>query len=114
MVGGGMRQAGILAAAGIHALTHNVERLAVDHENARRLAEGLAALDAGLADPAEVQTNMVFVRVPAERREDVVNRLAEQGILVTGSAPMRLVTHLDVSREDIEVAVAAIGGVLGE
>jgi threonine aldolase len=113
MVGGGMRQVGILAAAGIHALTHQVDRLAEDHANARLLAEGLASIDESLTNPAEVQTNMVFVQVPSERREALIANLAEQGILVAGGDPLRLVTHLDVSAEDVEAAVAAIGEFFG-
>lgn len=109
MVGGGMRQVGILAAAGIHALMHNVERLADDHENARLLAEGLAALDPQLTDLGEVQTNMVFARVPPGRQDELIGLLAEEGIVLESGDPMRLVTHLDISRENIETVVAAFG-----
>jgi len=105
MVGGGMRQSGILAAAGIHALEHHVDRLADDHANARRLAEGLTAIDGLQIDP--VQTNMVFVTVSEEKIAGLVDHLNSNGILAAGytGEKIRLVTHLDVSAEDVEEAV---------
>jgi threonine aldolase len=114
VVGGGMRQAGILAAAGIYVLEHHVERLAEDHDNAMRLAEGLAAIDGCEVDPGAVQTNMIYVGLPADRVEGLIAHLAENAILVYPGNPLRLVTHLDVSREDVERAVAVIGAALGE
>ncbi|MCB1692503.1 MAG: low-specificity L-threonine aldolase [Pseudomonadales bacterium] len=103
MVGGGMRQAGILAAAGIYALDHNVERLAEDHANAERLASGLVAIGVALQEGA--QTNMVMmddrqVDIPRLRRF-----LATRDITISGS---RLVTHLDVSTADIDTVLGAI------
>jgi threonine aldolase len=107
MLGGTMRQVGILAAAGLHALEHNVERLAQDHANAERLAQGLA--DLGLkVDP--VHTNMVFVQVPPERAQALKRHLDEQGIVTLGGARMRLVTHLDVDAAGIDRAIAAFAG----
>ncbi len=103
ILGGGMRQAGILAAAGLYALEHNVERLAEDHRNAQRLAEGLRAL--GLS--AEQHTNMVFIRLPAEAIERLGARLKREGIAVLPGARMRLVTHLDVDAAGIERTLAA-------
>ena len=104
MLGGTMRQVGILAAAGLHALEHNVQRLAEDHANAERLAKGLAAL--GLAvDP--VQTNMVFVQVPKDRAEALQRHLAGERIATLGGAKLRLVTHLDVDQAGIDRAVQA-------
>ncbi|HSB99085.1 MAG TPA: low-specificity L-threonine aldolase [Burkholderiaceae bacterium] len=105
MLGGGLRQAGVLAAAGIYALEHNVARLADDHANARRLADGLKGLDAVAGAPA--QTNMVFVDLApgCGERADVVVKLRERGLLCTGIYKLRLVTHLDVSRADIDRAV---------
>ena len=104
MLGGTMRQVGILAAAGLYALEHNVERLAEDHANAERLARGLAAL--GLTvDP--VQTNMVFVQVPKDRAEALKRHLDAQGVKTLGGAKMRLVTHLDVDQDGIERALGA-------
>jgi threonine aldolase len=104
MLGGTMRQVGILAAAGLYALEHNVERLAEDHANAERLAKGLARL--GLAvDP--VQTNMVFVAVPKESAAALKAHLDTAGIKTLGGAKLRLVTHLDVAAQDIDRALAA-------
>ena len=104
MLGGGMRQAGILAAAGLYALEHNVERLAEDHANAERLARGLAG--AGLqVDP--VQTNMVFAAIPRDSVPALKAHLAEQGIVAIVGPRMRMVTHLDVDAADIDRAVAA-------
>ncbi len=107
MLGGGMRQAGILAAAGLYALAHNVERLAEDHENARVLAEGLARIPGVAVDPASAQTNMVFVVVDGIEPKEFVGRLRERGVAVSPARRMRLVTHLDVSRADVEHAVEA-------
>ncbi len=104
MLGGGMRQAGILAAAGLHALERHVERLARDHENAETLARGLAG--AGWAvEP--VHTNMVFVQVPPERCEALREHLAASGVAAIVSPRTRLVTHLDVDAAAIASAVAA-------
>ena len=113
MVGGGMRQSGIVAAAGIHALENHVERLADDHANARRLAEGLAEIEEVSVDP--VQTNMVFVELPADKVAPLVEVLAAEGILVAGytGEKMRLVTHLDFSAEDVDRFISAIRMHLG-
>lgn len=106
MLGGTMRQVGILAAAGIHALEHNVERLAEDHANAQLLAKGLAA--AGLkVDPA--QTNMVFATIPADSVAPLARHLEAHGIKALVSPRLRLVTHLDVDRARIERAVEVFG-----
>ena len=106
MLGGTMRQVGILAAAGLYALEHNVERLAEDHANAERLAKGLAHL--GLkVEP--VQTNMVFAAVPPENVPPLKRHLEENGIKVLAGPRLRLVTHLDVDRAAIDRAVAVFG-----
>jgi threonine aldolase len=107
MLGGGMRQAGILAAAGLYALEHHVERLADDHANAKLLAEGLAQIKEIKIDPAAVQTNMIFMQVPPGRVAALAAHLAESGIQVLPNAAMRLVLHLDVSREDTQRVVKA-------
>jgi threonine aldolase len=104
MLGGTMRQVGILAAAGLHALEHNVARLAEDHANAERLAAGLAALGLPVAP---VQTNMVFVEVPRESAEALKRHLEAQGIATLGGHKMRLVTHLDVDGAGIDRALGA-------
>jgi threonine aldolase len=102
MLGGTMRQVGILAAAGIHALEHNVDRLADDHANAERLAAGLSSL--GLTvDP--VQTNMVFVAIPGDSIAGLKQHLAAGGVLALPGAKMRLATHLDVDAKAIDRAL---------
>ena len=103
VVGGGMRQAGLLAAAGLYALEHHIERLAEDHAHAQRLGEGLSA--AGYAvEP--VQTNMVFVEVGTDASE-LARFLAGRGIGVGAAPVMRLVTHLDVTAEAVERVIDA-------
>jgi threonine aldolase len=103
ILGGGMRQAGILAAAGFYALENNVERLADDHRHAARLADGLRALDLSV----EVHTNMVFVRLPADTLGGVAEHLRSRDILVLPAPRMRLVTHLDIDAAGVERALAA-------
>ena len=105
-LGGGMRQVGVLAAAGLHALDHHVDRLARDHENARLLA------DACGLDPASVDTNIVVVDVPDAPA--VVAAAGEHGVLVSAVGPraLRLVTHLDVSRDDAEAAARVLAKLL--
>ncbi len=102
MLGGGMRQAGVIAAAGIYALQHNVERIADDHENARAIAEALAGTKWAAVNPGDVATNMVYFRTPGRDAAKVVEELEKQGIRsgATGPDQIRFVTHLDVSRED--------------
>lgn len=110
MLGGGLRQAGVLAAAALYALDHHVERLAEDHANARLLADGLQGLPGVHVETP--QTNMVFLDVDPARAEAVVARLRERGLLSTGLYRLRLVTHLDLSRADVERAVAILREVL--
>lgn len=107
--GGGMRQAGFLAAAGIWALGHQIGRLAEDHQRARRLAEALAAMRGARVDMATVQTNMVYFETTGPAAE-VVARLAADGVscMSMGPARVRLVTHCDVDDEGIERAIAAL------
>jgi threonine aldolase len=105
-LGGGMRQVGVLAAAGLHALDHHLDRMAEDHDNARLIAEACGI------DPATVPTNIVVVDVPSAA--DVVAAAAEQGVRVGAVGPqrVRLLTHLDVSREDAEQAAKVLASVL--
>lgn len=105
--GGGMRQAGLLAAAGLYALENNLPRLAHDHALARILAEGLAPLPGLQIDRATVQSNMVFVTMANGREEALKGYLREQGILVGGYGTLRFVTHLDLRAEDIICVVEA-------
>ena len=110
MVGGGMRQAGILAAAGMMALTENVERLKDDHENARYLSEKLGAIPGFNTFIYPVQTNIVYADVSSHIDiRAMADALKDQGILVSPShKAMRFVTHKNVSREDIDTLLSAI------
>ncbi|MGI6365091.1 MAG: low-specificity L-threonine aldolase [Bacillota bacterium] len=112
MVGGGMRQAGVLAAAGLIALDEMRLRLAEDHENARRLAEGLAELGAEL-DLDTVQTNIIRFTVPL-LAQDFVSRLKAQGILANaqGAHSIRFVTHYQVSRRDVDKVLQVVAQIL--
>lgn len=102
VLGGGMRQAGVLAAAGVYALEHNVERLAEDHENAHALAEGLSQLDELGVAPGGAHTNMVYVTVDHRSSVELREHLANRGIRIGGQGTIRLVTHLDVDRRDVD------------
>jgi threonine aldolase len=102
--GGGMRQAGIIAAAAIYALENNRERLSEDHENARKLAEGLSAIPGIVIDPTEVSTNMVYFDVEGISAEELVHRLKFNGvrILAISGSRIRAVTNLMVDSKDID------------
>jgi threonine aldolase len=111
MVGGGMRQAGILAAAGIVALETMIDRLADDHANARRLAEGLASIPGIALDPARIKTNIVFFDVTSGMTaRQLAERAARDGALigVNGERRIRAVTHYGIERADIETALSVI------
>ena len=109
MLGGGMRQAGVVAAAGLYALEHNVERLREDHEHARLFAEGIQEIPWISLNPEEAETNMVFFDVDVGVRPmgEFIEALRRGGVLMRPTAPRRVraVTHLDVSRDDIERTV---------
>ncbi|NNF45916.1 MAG: low-specificity L-threonine aldolase [Desulfofustis sp.] len=105
MVGGGMRQAGIIAAAGLFALEHNTGRLQVDHDHARLLAEGLAEIDGYKVEYDQAQTNMVFVSPPHNKAAGLQDYLRTNQVLILGGSRIRLVTHLDISREDIHTVI---------
>lgn len=105
MLGGGMRQAGILAAAGIYALEHNVQRLAEDHENAARLSRGLAAIE-GLTVTTP-QTNIFYVDMPAAACAPLREHLERQQIRASIGPHTRLVTHLDISADDVQRTIDA-------
>jgi threonine aldolase len=113
MWGGAFRQSGIVAAAGLYALDHHVERLADDHANARFLAEGLAELPGVELDPAAVESNIVILTVPDPG--GFVDALARAGVQVSRVGPtlIRMVTHLDVDRAGCERALAAARQALG-
>ncbi|MDR5831341.1 low-specificity L-threonine aldolase [Caballeronia sp. LP006] len=106
VLGGGMRQAGVIAAACLYALDHHVEALAEDHDNAARLAEGLKQIDGiGIQSHA---TNMVFARIPEAHCAPLEAYLKERGILTQMLYASRFVTHRDVSREDIDTFIGAV------
>jgi threonine aldolase len=106
MAGGAMRQSGVLAAAALYALDHHVARLADDHVNARRLAEGLQGLPGVSVAPP--QTNIVFVELAPARAHGATERLQARGVLTTGLSKLRLVTHLDVTASDVERAILVL------
>jgi threonine aldolase len=114
-LGGGMRQAGVLAAAGLIALEQSPRHLIEDHRNARLMAQGLARIPGIQIDPAKVQTNIVIFDVSATGLSgaEVSTRLKQQGVLINpiGATTMRLVTHYDVDREGCEIALAALAEV---
>jgi threonine aldolase len=114
MAGGAMRQAGVLAAAALYALDHNVDRLAQDHALAKRLAEGLTGVE-GLQVEAP-QTNIMFVDLVGAAREksaQLLDHLKAQGVLATGLYRLRFATHLDVDAAGVDSAIAAIRGFFG-
>ena len=117
VVGGGMRQAGVIAAAGIVALTTMVERLADDHANARRLAEAIAGVPGILLDSASVQSNIVIFEVdhPSVSPEQLVDELWQQGIwmFAIGGKRVRAVTNYHVTANDIDHAAQAVAAVMG-
>ncbi|MGD8122232.1 low-specificity L-threonine aldolase [Vibrio sp. TRT 2004] len=109
MVGGGMRQAGILAAAGKLALTEQVEQLKLDHTNAKRLAEGLSKIDGYHVKPELVETNIVFAKLDENIDiKQIAAKLADDGITVSPGNPIRFVTHKDVTGEDIDTLLAKL------
>ena len=108
MLGGGMRQAGILAAACLYAVEPHVERLAEDHANARQLAQGLAGIRGLTLDPKLVQTNMLFASMAPEHATPLTEHLKKAGILILSNPNLRLVTHLDVHAQDLPKVVDAV------
>jgi threonine aldolase len=119
LVGGAMRQAGVIAAGGLYALDHMVERLAEDHDNARALANGLRKLPGVTVDRDDVQTNIFFIHLgpPAPSAGELSARLRERGVLCgaakDGSPIIRLVTHYGIERADVERALEIFADVLG-
>ncbi len=116
-LGGGMRQVGILAAAGLYALERNINRLADDHANAKRLAEGLSTLPGISVDPADVETNICFFGVdhPNYTARTLAEALDERGVRMIDLNPddIRAVTHMDVTTDDIDRALAVCRELLG-
>jgi threonine aldolase len=111
-LGGGMRQVGVIAAGGLYALEHHLDRIADDHRRARRLAEECAEVAAGCVDPAEVETNIVVLRV--RDAGAVVSACREHGVLLGALDPTRVraLTHLDVGDDDVDQAAKVLREVL--
>jgi threonine aldolase len=105
ILGGGMRQVGIIAAAGIYALEHNIERLEEDHEKAIMLARGLSTIDEIQVDGNLVQTNMVFVKIKPQQLSPLVSQAKDNGIILREDENMRMVTHLEQKIGDIEKTI---------
>jgi threonine aldolase len=116
MLGGGMRQAGIIAAAGIVALEGMIDRLAEDHVNARRLADGIAEIPGIATEPARVRTNMLFLDLTDHRfsDEEFMNRLKGKGLLISHSGParFRMLTHYGIDAADITAALDTLRAVM--
>jgi threonine aldolase len=108
--GGGMRQAGILAAAGLYAIEHHRPHLQRDHDKAQRFAKGVAECPPFTVDPEAVDTNIVIFETPPDAAEEIVDALAEEGVLLTpfGPSTIRATTHRDVSMEDMDAAIRII------
>ena len=115
-LGGGMRQAGVLAAAGLVALDEMIDRLADDHANARRLAHGLSAIPGVLIDPATIHTNIVIFEVADGSPVDFMRRLGERGVLAshTHGAKLRMVTHYGIEQQDVDDALSVVEAVAGQ
>jgi len=108
MLGGGMRQAGVIAAAGIYALDNNIERLAEDHENAALLGEGLAEIEELEVDLDTLHTNMVFFRPRDGSAQKLSDHLLTKDILVDAAKEIRLVTHMQISQEDVRTTIDSV------
>ena len=108
VVGGGMRQAGILAAAGLYALKHHVERMKEDHHNAELLAKGLLEFEELRIERENVQTNMIFANINADLCYDLAVFLQTKDILISPSQHLRLVTHLDITTRDLKKVISSM------
>ena len=113
ILGGGMRQAGIIAAAGVVALESMVDRLSEDHDNARHLAKGLASMPGLSLEPESIQSNIVIFEVTGRPAPEFINALKEGGVLTsyTGGRRVRMVTHYGIAREDIDEALTLVEAV---
>ena len=109
MFGGGMRQVGIIAAAGLYALENNIERLSKDHERALILAEAIESMNNFSVNLGQIQTNMVYVNCIGQTSLELVEKLSELGIdtISIDDTSIRLVTHLHITNEDIERTISA-------
>lgn len=114
LLGGGMRQAGIIAASGVVALNEMIDRLAEDHANAKALAKGLANVPGVVTDPSIVETNIVFLDVPDAQPAEFLQRCSESGLRFqnTSGRRYRMVTHYGIERADIDAALAIVNRAL--
>ncbi len=108
LLGGGLRQAGVVAAAALYAIDNNVERLVEDHENAKWIADQLSQVEELDVQYHKMQTNMIFVSMPGHDPRELADYLREQDIVITPGATTRIVTHLDVDREAAKLLVDSI------
>ena len=115
-LGGGMRQAGVIAAGAIYALDHHVDRLAEDHANARKLATGLSRIPGISIDPEALSTNLVFFTIEASNHAELTRKIDERGVLLgpRGGGFCRMVTHADVTSDDVDYALDVIESTLRE
>lgn len=117
VLGGGMRQAGIIAAGALFALEHHIDRLAEDHANAQRLADGVAEIDGLTLSPEQIDTNMVFFELDESlgRADEFCTDLHEEGLLMLPVGPRRVraVTHLDVTAKDVDLAIKTLQEAVG-
>src|SRR5262249_27234082 len=118
LFGGALRQAGIVAAAAVYAMEHHVERLQIDHDNARTFADEIRRIDGVTLEPAEVQTNLVFFNVDPElgNAPQLSAKLKQRGVRINATGPQRLraCAHLDVDREMVLRAAAAVAESVAE
>ena len=115
MLGSGMRQVGIVAAAGLIALDSMVERMQEDHDSARYIATRMAEMKGISVDPEHIQTNIIRFRVPAHTGNQIASRLKEEGVYINGGdSDLRIVTHYGVTNEDYEFAISALDRVMRE
>ena len=115
MLGSGMRQVGIVAAAGLVALDSMVERMQEDHDSARYIATRMAEMKGISVDPEHIQTNIIRFRVPSHTGNQIASRLKEEGVYINGGdSDLRIVTHYGVTNEDYEFAISALDRVMRE
>lgn len=115
MLGAGMRQVGVIAAAGLVALDMMVDRLQEDHDSARHMASRMAEMHGISVDPERIQTNIIRFGVPAHKGDEIAARLKEEGVYINGGdSDLRVVTHYGVSHEDYDFALAALDRVMKE
>ena len=116
MLGSGMRQAGVIAAAGIVALDTMVDRLAEDHSNARRLSTGLAEIPGIAIDPDALPTNLIFLTMKYSNHDEIARRIIDQGVLLgaRGGGYCRMATHADITGDDVEYALDVISSTITE